>query len=316
VLGGGVQPNGQDVWLWSCYPDAVNQLWSVPATGTSGEVRVYGNMCLDAWTAAGNAGDPIKIYACLGGANQRWTHTSAGELKGINGWCVNRGAGRSATDGNGYLVLGSCADPGSRRWNVQSSPSTPVDLPPIATFTAACSNLNCTFDSGASSDDRGITARSWNYGDNVSPDNGSVGGTAVAPTKRYAAPGSYQVTLTVTDAAGQTNSQTKTVTVYAAPVPAPVAPSNLNATAQANSRISLTWTDNSTNETGFHVERCVGATCTNFAEHAAVAAGVTTYANSGLAAGTTYRYRVHAVNGSAESANSNVASATVAKKKP
>jgi PKD repeat protein len=137
-----------------------------------------------------------------------------------------------------------------------------------------------------------------------------VGGTLVAPTKSYAAAGTYVVTLTVTDAAGQQATATQSVTATNPPVPPPVAPSALTATLQSNSRVDLRWTDNSTNETGFHVERCVGAGCTNFAEYAAVGGGVTTYANTGLAAGTTYRYRVHAVNGSVESANSNEATAT------
>jgi PKD repeat protein len=309
VLGGGVQPNGQDVWLWSCYAGAVNQSWLTPASGTTGEVRVYADKCLDAWTAMGNSGDPLKIYTCHGGANQQWTHTAAGELKGINGWCVNLAPGGAAADGSGYLALGACTDAGSRRWNIAGTPP-PADQPPVASFTASCSNLACTFNSGASSDDRGITARGWTFGDGTAPGHPSVGGTLVAPTKSYAAAGTYVVTLTVTDAAGQQATATQSVTATNPPVPPPVAPSALTATLQSNSRVDLRWTDNSTNETGFHVERCVGAGCTNFAEYAAVGGGVTTYANTGLAAGTTYRYRVHAVNGSVESANSNEATAT------
>ena len=310
VLGGGVQPNGQDVWLWTCYGGPpVNQAWLVPATGTSGPVRVYDTKCLDAWTAQGNAGDPIKIYDCIAGAaNQQWTHTSLGELKGINGLCVNLKAGGAASDGSGYLALGACADAGSRRWNIQAS-APPTDQPPVASFTAGCTNLSCTFDSGASSDDKGIASRSWTFGDGTTQDNGSVSGTVVAPTKTYAAAGSYTVTLTVTDAAGQTSSQAKGVSVTAPPVPAPVAPSALTAALPTNSRIDLAWTDNSTTETAFHVERCVGVGCTNFVEYAAVAANATSYQNPGLAAGTSFSYRVHAVNGSAESANSNVATA-------
>jgi PKD repeat protein len=309
VLGGGVQPNGQDVWLWSCYAGAVNQSWLVPAAGTAGEVRVYADKCLDAWTAAGNSGDPIKIYTCTGGANQQWTYTAAGELKGINGWCVNLAPGGAATDGSGYLVLGACTDGGSRRWNVPASPA-PTDRAPIAAFTPACSNLTCTFDSNASSDDHGITGRRWSFGDGASEDDGSVGGTPVVRTKSYATAGTYTVTLTVTDAAGQNATATQSVTATAPPVPAPTAPSALNATLRTSSRVDLQWTDNSTNETGFHVERCVGSGCTTFAEYAAVGTDVTTYANTELAAGTTYRYRVHAVNGSASSANSNEVTVT------
>src|SRR4051812_26620636 len=50
------------------------------------------------------------------------------------------------------------------------------------------------------------------------------------------------------------------------PPPGIPAPSGLSATAASGTRIDLAWTDNSTNETGFRVERCSGAACTNFAQ--------------------------------------------------
>ncbi len=90
----------------------------------------------------------------------------------------------------------------------------------------------------------------------------------------------------------------------------PAAPTNLTATAASRSRINLTWTDNSDNETGFKVERCQGSTCTNFAQIATVGANVSTYANTGLRASTTYRYRVRAYNAAGNSGYSNIASAT------
>jgi hypothetical protein len=44
----------------------------------------------------------------------------------------------------------------------------------------------------------------------------------------------------------------------------PAAPTNLVATAVSSSQINLTWTDNSNNETGFKIERCIGSGCTSF----------------------------------------------------
>ena len=90
----------------------------------------------------------------------------------------------------------------------------------------------------------------------------------------------------------------------------PAAPTNLVATAASRSQINLTWTDNAANETGFRIERCKGATCTNFALIATVGANVTTYSNTRLNASTTYRYRVYAYNTSGSSGYSNIAFAT------
>ena len=60
------------------------------------------------------------------------------------------------------------------------------------------------------------------------------------------------------------------------------APTNLVAMAVSTSQINLTWTDNATNETGFKIERCKGATCTNFAQIATVGANATSYRNTRL----------------------------------
>lgn len=92
---------------------------------------------------------------------------------------------------------------------------------------------------------------------------------------------------------------------------APSAPSGLTARAISSSRIDLAWTDNSSNESGFRVERRLSASMTaTFAEIALVGPGVTTYASTGLSASTGYEYRVRAYNTAGNSAYSNTASAT------
>jgi hypothetical protein len=88
----------------------------------------------------------------------------------------------------------------------------------------------------------------------------------------------------------------------------PAAPSDLSATATSSSAISLAWTDNSLDETGFEIERSSDGV--NFAPRATVGANVTTFGDSGLSASTTYFYRVNATNGGGDSGYSNVASAT------
>jgi hypothetical protein len=90
--------------------------------------------------------------------------------------------------------------------------------------------------------------------------------------------------------------------------PLPNAPSNLVATTISSSRIDLTWQDNSSGETGFRIERKTASG--SYSQIATVRAGVTSYSNNGLAASTTYYYRVRAYNAAGNSNYSNEASAT------
>jgi hypothetical protein len=97
---------------------------------------------------------------------------------------------------------------------------------------------------------------------------------------------------------------------YEPPLVVPAAPTGLIATATSSSSISLTWTDNSTNESGYKIERCQGATCSSYTQIGTVGAGVTTYSNANLTAGTAYGYRVRAYNSGGNSGYSNTVSAT------
>lgn len=98
------------------------------------------------------------------------------------------------------------------------------------------------------------------------------------------------------------------------PVPQPPsAPSGLSAVSLSRTQIQLAWTDTSSNETGFSIERCAGNNCSAFATVAQVAAGATGYVDNGLSKRTAYRYRVRAVGAAGSSAYSNIASAMTAK---
>jgi chitodextrinase len=115
-----------------------------------------------------------------------------------------------------------------------------------------------------------------------------------------------------TDAAGNLGGYSNVATTTpAADTQAPTAPSGLAATAASQSQINLSWTASTDNVgvTGYRVERCQGAACTNFAEIGTATA--TTFANTGLTPVTSYRYRVRAVDAAGNlSGYSNVATAT------
>jgi uncharacterized protein (TIGR02145 family) len=74
----------------------------------------------------------------------------------------------------------------------------------------------------------------------------------------------------------------------------PLPPTNLTGTIVSSTQINLSWTDNSTDETGFKIERktlngiyeVVGTTGSN----------VNTFNNTGLTTNTTYVYRIYSYN--------------------
>lgn len=89
----------------------------------------------------------------------------------------------------------------------------------------------------------------------------------------------------------------------------PAAPSNLNATAASSTQINLAWTDNSSNETGFEIERGTSDSGP-WAPMGTVGANVTSASDPGRSPSTTTFYRVRAISGAGPSAWSNVAGAT------
>jgi endonuclease/exonuclease/phosphatase family metal-dependent hydrolase len=121
----------------------------------------------------------------------------------------------------------------------------------------------------------------------------------------------------------------------------PLPPSQLTAQAFSASGVNLAWTDNASNEDGFHLARardcfdCHGSTHCNachggfpglptspshdfsghthsWAKIATIAPDVQSFADSGLASGAKYSYKVRAYNAKGNSAYSNTATVTTA----
>ena len=84
--------------------------------------------------------------------------------------------------------------------------STPVNSPPNAGFTFTTLDLTATFADTSSDSDGTIASWSWNFGD-------SSTSTAQDPVHTYAADGTYNVSLTVTDNEGATDSFNSDVSV-------------------------------------------------------------------------------------------------------
>jgi hypothetical protein len=105
-------------------------------------------------------------------------------------------------------------------------------------------------------------------------------------------------------------SMTAPLVVNTPAQPVPADPTNLVASATGPNQVNLSWTDNAINETGFAIERCAGAGCTNFAPLIILGADATAYADITVAPNTTYSYQVFAFNQAGNSLPSNVATVT------
>jgi uncharacterized protein (TIGR02145 family) len=81
----------------------------------------------------------------------------------------------------------------------------------------------------------------------------------------------------------------------------PVAPSNLIGVVGSSTQINLSWTDNSTNETGFKIERKTGSG--TYTIIGTTATDITTFSDTGLTTNTNYTYRVYSNNAGGNSVN-------------
>ncbi len=101
--------DGTQVQLWDCN-GRTNQQWTHTAAG---ELRVYGDKCLDA-AGTGN-GAAVQIYSCWGGDNQKWRLAGDGSVVGVqSGLCLDAvGAG---TANGTRLQLYACWNSANQRW--------------------------------------------------------------------------------------------------------------------------------------------------------------------------------------------------------
>lgn len=117
----------------------------------------------------------------------------------------------------------------------------------------------------------------------------NVGWRAYFDSTRFA-DGGHTLTVTATDSAGNPFSVQRSFTISNPPK----APTGLSATVLSTTSVRLNWTDASSNETQFEIQRRVppGA----FAAIATTAANAVTYTDATATPGTSYEYQVAARN--------------------
>ncbi len=115
------------------------------------------------------------------------------------------------------------------------------------------------------------------------------------PTVSYANTGTFDTKLKLTYRGTEAACETK-ATVLLVDSQAPSRPNNLNATGVSSSQIDLKWSASTDNVgvTEYQIFRCQGSSCTPRTKVGT--SPTTTFSDTGLAASTTYRYRVRATD--------------------
>ncbi|MCL4741625.1 MAG: S8 family serine peptidase [Phycisphaerales bacterium] len=213
-------------------------------------------------------------------------------------------ANRCATGGvlNAFAALAGGGGGGN------TAPSVTITSPADnSTFTEGAS---VTFTGSASDAQDGDLSGSITWTSNL---DGAIGAGASFATSTLSV-GTHVVTASVTDSGGLVGSDTVTVIIDPAPGTIPNPPSDVVAINNKNRTATVSWSDNSDNETSFQIERQKQNKKGNWTSSTYFTAGAnaTSYTdNSGTG---TFRYRVRARNSAGDSAWSDWAEVTVTRK--
>jgi fibronectin type 3 domain-containing protein len=175
--------------------------------------------------------------------------------------------------------------------------------PPYAVGSADLSNTGINLHSG---DVMQVTLTYDGTNLNVSIKDTLTGASA---TQTYAVniPAAVGGTTAYVGFTGGTGASTATEQILSwTYTPAPPAPVALAAATTPNTEIDLAWAENATNQTGFKIER--SADGVSFFQ-IAIVGNVNTYADTTIATGTQYYYRIRATNAGGDSPYSNLATA-------
>ncbi len=256
------------------------------------------------WTAStDNVGvTGYKVERCQGASCSNFTQVAATTTTTFNDTGLTGSTSCSyrvrATDAAGNLSAFSTTMTATTAAPPDTTPPTaPTNLTATAVSSAQI-NLSWT----ASSDNVGVTGYKVERCQGASCSNFTqVAATTTTTFNDTGLTGSTSCSYRVraTDAAGNLSAFSTPVTATSAAPPdttPPTAPTNLTATAVSSAQINLSWTASSDNVgvTGYKVERCQGASCSNFTQ--VVATTTTTFNDTGLTGSTSCSYRVRATD--------------------
>jgi gliding motility-associated-like protein len=218
--GSGSRPTG--TFCWTPSQSDIGSSTCFTATVTDNACPVYGiqtfTYCINVQGPLVNAGPDVAL-TCGGAATTTLSATASNGTNGNYSYQWSNGATTANTTvGPGTYVVSVTSGGCTSRDTVVVSPAP---LPPVAAFTAtspcAGSPVSLTNTSTPASS---IVQTQWNFGGGNTSSNQS-------PNYTFPGAGTYNVTLTVTNAAGCTATVTQPVTVQPPPVPVISAPPSI-----------------------------------------------------------------------------------------
>lgn len=190
-------------------PEGISSVISVPQSGSLFDVNV-GVDITHTWR-----GDLIVMLRSPQGTEHTLHNRTGGsEDNLIQSWQLDSFNGEEM-QGDWTLTVSDNAnlDTGTlNNWQLTltalSDDTPPEPVAPVAAFSYTASGLSVSFTDMSTDANNNISSYSWDFGDSNTSDS-------VNPQHSYAEPGSYQVSLTVTDSTGLTDTSSQTVTVSA-----------------------------------------------------------------------------------------------------
>jgi PKD repeat protein len=222
---------------WRIGGDALNNWPSAPTNaffnGDLDEVAVYYRALsageIAAHHAAGANSPPpnqpptADFTSSVSGMTAQFTSTAADEDGTVESYAWSFGDGGTSTeedpshayDGPGtYNVTLTVTDDDGGTGSVTKAVmiEEPANIPPTVDFTSSVSGMTAQFTSAAADEDGTVESYAWAFGDGDTSTEGD-------PSHTYDGPGTYDVTLTVTDDDGGTGTATHQVLVSSGPTP-------------------------------------------------------------------------------------------------
>jgi subtilisin family serine protease len=304
--------------------DAVISVASITSTGAKSSFSNYGKTSVDLGAPGSGVWSttPNNTYSSYSGTSMATPHVT-----GAVAMYASLNSGASAAAIKAAVLLSASATPTSSLTNITVSggrlnigefagappPSAPEHGPSDLTATpVSSSQIDLAWTDNSTEEDQvdgfeihrcqGAGCLNFVVVATVAANAGSYSNTGLSANTLYR----YEVRAY--NSGGTSGSSSVAEATTQPPLAPPAAPTSLTATAgPAVGGISLAWLENSTSEDGFKIERCPGASCTNFTQIAKVGANATTFQDPGGISNRWYRYRVRAFNADGDSAYSNIA---------